>query len=252
MIDDVLSRLQKVRQKSDTQWLACCPAHDDRSPSLSVGIGNDGRVLLKCWTGCSQKEVVDALNIPWGDLFPDNNYPKTSTSEYAKSLWDEAMEDVVQFHPYAKRKKITHDFGARRGHVTGSLVGKNADCILVPMRSWDGELVGIEAINADGVKQSFGPKGQLILGYPEGADWIHVTEGWASMWGVAQMRPKSFGGVVVFGKSRLEGQRGVELEQEIENRFGGTAVRHNEFGKADAWDHWNLGNAEKYLTGRFL
>ncbi len=38
-----------------------CPAHDDRSPSLSVAEGRDGRLLLRCFTGCSFKDVVAAL-----------------------------------------------------------------------------------------------------------------------------------------------------------------------------------------------
>jgi hypothetical protein len=65
------------------------------------------------------------------------------------------------------------------------------------------------------------------------------------------MRPKSFAGVVVFGKSRLERERGLQLDKEIENRFGATAVRHTELGKEDAWDHWDAGNGEKYLGGNF-
>lgn len=251
MIETLLSTLDKVKPAGERAWVARCPAHDDKEPSLSISQGEKA-VVMHCHAGCSTKEILDSVNLTWGELFPDNGYQKSDTAAYAKQVWDAAQVDVVRFHPYAQKKKITHDFGARRGRASGRLVGRDADCIIVPMRSWDGELVGVECINADGTKQTFGSKGQLILGYPEGADWIHVTEGWASMWGVAQMRPKSFGGVVVFGKSRMEGQRGAELEREIENRFGGTAVRHNEFGKADAWDHWNLGNAEKYLTGRFL
>jgi hypothetical protein len=65
------------------------------------------------------------------------------------------------------------------------------------------------------------------------------------------MRPKSFGGVVVFGKSRLEGERGERLDMEIENRFGATAIRHTEQHKHDAWDYWNAGSGEQYLGGMF-
>ena len=42
-------------------WLVRCPAHNDRSPSLSISDGEAGRILVKCWTGCSFESVRDAL-----------------------------------------------------------------------------------------------------------------------------------------------------------------------------------------------
>ena len=39
-------------------WTACCPAHDDRDPSLSIRDGADGRVLVHCHAGCSQDKVI--------------------------------------------------------------------------------------------------------------------------------------------------------------------------------------------------
>ncbi|MCK8485541.1 hypothetical protein MUY21_16020, partial [Aliiroseovarius sp. S2029] len=41
--------------------LAYCPAHEDRSPSLSLGVGVDGRILVHCHAGCSYGAVMDAL-----------------------------------------------------------------------------------------------------------------------------------------------------------------------------------------------
>jgi hypothetical protein len=71
---------------------------------------------------------------------------------------------AVAAHPYAIRKKITHAAGAGRSRVTGSVVGQDADCIVVPYRTLAGELVGVECINAEGAKQTFGRKGVLVLG----------------------------------------------------------------------------------------
>jgi putative DNA primase/helicase len=71
---------------------------------------------------------------------------------------------AVAAHPYAIRKQITHAAGAGRARVTGSVVGQDADCIVVPYRTLDGELVGVECINAEGAKQTFGRKGVLVLG----------------------------------------------------------------------------------------
>jgi hypothetical protein len=57
---EVAKRL-KARKIADGKWLARCPAHDDEKPSLSIGEGRDGRLLLFCFAGCSFAEVCDAL-----------------------------------------------------------------------------------------------------------------------------------------------------------------------------------------------
>lgn len=66
----VLDQLDGVRESSGG-WMARCPAHEDRSPSLSVGEGTDGRVLLNCFAGCTAEEVVAAAGLQLGDLFPE-------------------------------------------------------------------------------------------------------------------------------------------------------------------------------------
>lgn len=48
-------------QRSGGGWKACCPAHDDKNPSLSINDGDDGRPLVHCQRGCSQYEVIAAL-----------------------------------------------------------------------------------------------------------------------------------------------------------------------------------------------
>jgi len=42
-------------------WVACCPAHDDTTPSLSINETSAGKVLLKCFAGCPQAAVIAAL-----------------------------------------------------------------------------------------------------------------------------------------------------------------------------------------------
>ena len=60
-LDLILNGLDKVR-KSGKGWEACCPSHDDHKPSLSLSISErDGKVLVHCWAGCSQKDVISAL-----------------------------------------------------------------------------------------------------------------------------------------------------------------------------------------------
>ena len=69
-IDRVLHRLEKVKRTAPDKWVALCPAHDDHRPSLSIKEAEDGRVLLKCWSGCGAAEIVSALGLSLADLFP--------------------------------------------------------------------------------------------------------------------------------------------------------------------------------------
>jgi hypothetical protein len=68
-IEDVLSRLSAVKKRGE-QYTARCPAHHDKTPSLSVKEGRDGRVLMFCHAGCTLDEIVRALGLRLSDLFP--------------------------------------------------------------------------------------------------------------------------------------------------------------------------------------
>lgn len=43
------------------RFSACCPAHEDKNPSLSISDGNNGKILVHCHAGCDQETVVAAL-----------------------------------------------------------------------------------------------------------------------------------------------------------------------------------------------
>lgn len=66
--DLVLSRLERVR-KAGAGWSARCPAHQDKTASLSVTSGTDGKLLVHCFAGCSVHNVVAAIGLTVNDLF---------------------------------------------------------------------------------------------------------------------------------------------------------------------------------------
>lgn len=68
---ELLKRFEGVRE-SLSSWQAQCPAHFDRQASLSVGLGNDGRILLKCFAGCDTAAIVEKIGLKLSDLFNDN------------------------------------------------------------------------------------------------------------------------------------------------------------------------------------
>jgi hypothetical protein len=70
----LLGRLAGVRP-SGAGWSARCPAHEDRTASLSVSEGDDGRALVKCHAGCAVDSVAAAVGLTVRDLMPGRTGP---------------------------------------------------------------------------------------------------------------------------------------------------------------------------------
>ena len=93
-IAEFLNHFQGVK-KTGNGWLARCPAHDDKQASLSISIGEDGRILLKCFAGCDTEHIIKALGLEWNDLFEGNDSERihTHTSKgrkyYASGMFGE-------------------------------------------------------------------------------------------------------------------------------------------------------------------
>lgn len=71
----VLARLERVVDRGYGQFFACCPAHDDTNPSLSIKVLDDGRVLIHCFAGCTIDQVLMASHLELSDLYPDGSHP---------------------------------------------------------------------------------------------------------------------------------------------------------------------------------
>lgn len=61
-LEVVLDRLRNPK-KTRNGFSACCPAHNDSSPSLHIAEGADRRVLLKCFAGCDYREIMLAIGL---------------------------------------------------------------------------------------------------------------------------------------------------------------------------------------------
>src|SRR5215510_1210346 len=55
--------------KRGNSWQARCPAHDDKTPSLSIRQSDEGNICLRCFAGCSTQSIVTALGLEMSDLF---------------------------------------------------------------------------------------------------------------------------------------------------------------------------------------
>lgn len=64
----LIDRLEKVKPTGANKWLALCPNHDDKNPSLAV-TALDGKTLVHCFAGCQPADIVAALNLTMSDLW---------------------------------------------------------------------------------------------------------------------------------------------------------------------------------------
>jgi hypothetical protein len=110
MIDNLISRLRKVKRTGNGQFIACCPAHDDRSPSLSIREVEDGRVLVNCLAGCATEDVLSAVGLDFKDISPEKPIfhkakpikPRVYSTDALRIIQQESR--IVIFAAYELRK----------------------------------------------------------------------------------------------------------------------------------------------------
>jgi hypothetical protein len=68
-------------RRSGNRWMARCPAHDDRTPSLGI-TESDGKVLVCCYAGCAQADVIAALRAR--GLWPERERPEWRPAGHAR------------------------------------------------------------------------------------------------------------------------------------------------------------------------
>lgn len=123
-----------------------CPAHDDRHNSLSIGIGNDGRLLLKCHAGCTFKEILDASGLSRTQMSDIVANPSQIRSQeireqaaverrvaFVRHLWEEAVPiNGTLGEQYLNSRGIESGYDALRLHPSHKLSddGLMYPCIL--------------------------------------------------------------------------------------------------------------------------
>ena len=79
--ESIAMSLDKPRRSGPGKYMACCPTHDDKNPSLAI-TDADGTTLIYCFAGCQQRDVIDALR--------------------ARGLWPEAKKDINSGPSFSK------------------------------------------------------------------------------------------------------------------------------------------------------
>ncbi|MFW6030322.1 MAG: hypothetical protein ACOCRO_08725, partial [Halanaerobiales bacterium] len=72
-LEDFLSKFDKVKQTGSNQWIALCPAHDDRHRSLSISAGKN-KINFHCHAGCTGDEILQTIGLSWEDIYFNDEY----------------------------------------------------------------------------------------------------------------------------------------------------------------------------------
>ena len=117
--DALISRLEGVKVTGSGRWLALCPAHDDRRPSLSIAEKDDGVILIHCWSGCSAHEVLTAIDLDFNVLFPEplpGHKPERrpfATADVLRAIAFECLVCATAGVRVAHGAELTHEDRAR-------------------------------------------------------------------------------------------------------------------------------------------
>lgn len=233
---DLLNRLDKVKA-NETGWVACCPAHEDRHPSLSISVGGDERVLLHCHAGCTVDAICRSLGIEPKDLFVPTNGKVEKTIVATYPYTDETgtpLFEVVRFQP--------KDFRQRRPDGSWGL-GQTRRVLFHLPRLADAVVGGEPIYIVEGEKDVLAVEaaGAVATCPPMGAGkWR--AEYTASLEGARQV-------IIVADKDQPGLEHALQVEQSLQGSVESVTVVEAASGK-DAADHLAAGLTLGELVAR--
>ncbi len=193
-----IARALKGR-RSGRGWVARCPAHADRNPSLSIGSASDGRLLLHCFAGCAFEDILDALQAQGVivEARRTGGAPSQRGDARRRSRADEAHDDVDRV-AFARRLwgsalpvkgTLVETYLSRRGvdlpplglrfapqlrHPSGAV----APAMVAAIRDRGGALIGVHRtwLTLDGRGKATLDPPKAMLGRAMG-DGVHLRNG---------------------------------------------------------------------------
>jgi len=106
-IEDILQRLDGVKQTGQGQWMAICPCHNDGKASLSITLSGSGNTLVHCHAGCRTENIVESMGLKMHDLFAEgssgarNSKPQTGMREIQKPKPQTKPSEAKKQQPFS-------------------------------------------------------------------------------------------------------------------------------------------------------
>lgn len=109
---EFLSALDKLKRTGEGRWIACCPAHDDKSPSMSIKATPE-TFLVHCFAGCSVDAILGAVGMTFDDMYPDHREhiapQKLSAHDALRCVSFEALVAVATMGTMRQRELTTEE-----------------------------------------------------------------------------------------------------------------------------------------------
>ncbi len=185
---DIANGLMARPRRNGKGWLVLCPVHGDNHPSLSVRDGEDGKLLVKCFSGCDSREILRTLRdmrllggSPLRPVEPPKPEKPVNRADLLNRLWEEAhpIEPGGLVACYMKCRGIElSDWPSDiREHPNfavyedGKRTGQRFPAVLVVIRNVEGCPSGLHItfINEDGSGKAGIDSPRRIIGAKEGS-----------------------------------------------------------------------------------
>ena len=166
---DINYPLSPKARKCGHGWVDICPAHNDQNPSLSVGLGTDGTLLLHCFAGCSFNAVVQAAglsgtpnirHVSQSDLEHirrEREIEAARKRAYAQKLWREGGSIQGTLSQQYLASRGIHHWSDTQRHHSGLIYAQTGERlpVLITAVQRAGQLVGLHRtyLNLDGSKR---------------------------------------------------------------------------------------------------
>lgn len=188
--EQIAFSLDRPKRIGADSFQACCPAHDDRNPSMTIKQDSD-RVLVHCFSGCPQDAVIDALKSR--GLWPESRpvTPQVVSKRADTSGTEARAQRAVSLstpapdnHAYLVKKVIQpHGIGVL-GELYKDLpapVRNRGNVLVIPMQDVHGKVLSCQFIAEDGSKAYMaGPKRKGGFYFIAGNPRLWICEGFAT------------------------------------------------------------------------
>ena len=144
--ETLIAKLDGVKETGHGKYVARCPAHDDRSPSLAVKDTGDGRILLHCFAGCETEDVLSAVGMTFSDIMPE----KVGTEHsYRPQKWINAKDGLATLDheslvvaiigaDFIKRKSLDDETWDRLATAVNRINSARAEAAPLKFKKWHG------------------------------------------------------------------------------------------------------------------
>ncbi len=135
--ETLLDRLDGVKHTGVGRFMARCPAHNDRSPSLGVKDCGDGFTIVNCLAGCETEDVLAAVGLTFSDLYPerigqDHAYKpvrnRISPRDALATLDHESLVVAIIGADFLENREVDDETWKRLGTAVNRINTTRAEC----------------------------------------------------------------------------------------------------------------------------